>query len=451
MKDMLSSAGNGISKEKIEVLNAHGPYNMAVWSSGDIHIGDEEGLKGRSAFFTKRIRQTILRNFTVDEIKAFSILDIGCNDGWVLHELSDLPFAKMVGIEPRKKNIVKGQKVREILKIPSRVEYKIGDTDGIGDEIFDIVICAGVLYHVESIPSVLRRIRGVCRKMLFVESRCMSSEYATNKLRHEIEMRDVVYQYKEKVCGLTAQKWETSYSDGSAKEFCVVNIPTVESLIMYLNYSGFGKVEIIADPKSYRSAVWKNKRPLNGVCIAGFVKSGKEESAVEEESSWIEDYEKGLEETVLEEKFVKPLHQYFCFGNLELGLFLHSLNTFLYLKSPDWLAGFVGYMIRFWHKGKYEWEIVKNLKYNPRDKLGLEYGKILYARGEYESAISILKNVTTKVNADWRAVYRSFRLLSQICKKLGFEEEEERYKELCLKCNPKFPIELAADGRKPSK
>ena len=42
------------------------------------------------------------------EIKDFSILDIGCNDGWVLHQLSDLPFKKMVGIEPREKNIEKG-------------------------------------------------------------------------------------------------------------------------------------------------------------------------------------------------------------------------------------------------------------------------------------------------------------------------------------------------------
>ena len=37
-----------------------------------------------------------------------SIADIGCYDGWILHELSDLPFKRMVGIEPRQKNIDKG-------------------------------------------------------------------------------------------------------------------------------------------------------------------------------------------------------------------------------------------------------------------------------------------------------------------------------------------------------
>ena len=42
------------------------------------------------------------------------ILDVGCNDGWILHQLSDLPFKKLVGIEPRKKNIEKGKLARKI-------------------------------------------------------------------------------------------------------------------------------------------------------------------------------------------------------------------------------------------------------------------------------------------------------------------------------------------------
>lgn len=440
MKNIKSKTNNNISNEEIEMLNAHGPYSMAVWTSGDIKIGNEEGLKGRSAFFTERIREAILENFTLDEIKTFSILDIGCNDGWVLHELSDLPFAKMMGIEPREKNIAKGRKVREILNIPSKVEYKIGDVDTLGDEIFDIVICAGVLYHVESIPNALRRIRKVCRKMLFIESRCISSEYVTTKLKHEIEMRDVVYKYKDKICGLTAQKFETSYNDGSAKEFCIVNIPTVESLIMYLDILGFENIKVVADLKSYRTAVWKSKRPLNGVCIVAFLNLDKQKSILEE-SSWISEYERGLEKTVLKEKFIRPLYNYYCLRKVGVGLFLHSLNTFLYLQSSDWLAGLFGSMIKIWRKGKYELEIVKNLKYNPRDKLCLEYGKILYAKKEYESAISILKNVTTQMNADWRAVYRSFHLLSQIYKKLGFSDDENRYKGLYLNCNSKASIE----------
>mgnify|MGYP003963144339 FL=1 len=119
--------GSIITEEQIEKLNAHGPYSMAVWTSGDVSVGNEEGLEGRSGYFMKLIRKAILDNYSIEEIKKFSILDIGCNDGWVLHQLSDLPFAKMVGIEPREKNIAKGNNVREILKLDNSVEYRVGD------------------------------------------------------------------------------------------------------------------------------------------------------------------------------------------------------------------------------------------------------------------------------------------------------------------------------------
>ena len=85
-----------------------------------------------------------------------SILDIGCNDGWVLHQLSEFLFKKMIGIEPRKK-YSKRKIARKILKLKNNVKYKIGSIENLGKEKFDIVICAGLLYHVESIPYALKK------------------------------------------------------------------------------------------------------------------------------------------------------------------------------------------------------------------------------------------------------------------------------------------------------
>ncbi|TSA19770.1 class I SAM-dependent methyltransferase [bacterium] len=437
---MASNDGKVLSEELIQDLNAHGPYSMAVWHSGDIRVGNEEGLSGREAYFTNLIRRTILKHFTVDQIKTFSILDIGCNDGWVLNELSDLPFARMVGIEPREKNIVKGQTVRNILQISNRVEYKLGDIESLGDESFDVVICAGVLYHVESIPVALRRIANICKAMVFIESRCISSKYITKALMNEIEMRDLVYQYKEKTCGITAQKFESAYHDGSTKSLSVVNIPTVESLVMQLDILGFQDVEIVADPKSYRRAVWKNRRALNGVCISAYPKLGQN-SSVSDESIWIREYERGLEKTVLKRDFIEPLYEHYCHRKTTLALFSHSLITFMYLKSPSWLAGIFGSFLEVLHREKYELEIIKNLRYGPRDKLCLEYGKMLNSVGEHEFAMTVLKSVTTRINADWRSVYRSFHLLSAITSHVGLLDESCRYQTLCVSCNPRFPVE----------
>ena len=437
---MILNDGSKITEEQIEELNANGPYSMAIWKSGDISVGNEEGLAGRSEYFIKLIRESILKNYTLDEIKKFSILDIGCNDGWVLHQLSDLPFAKMVGIEPREKNIDKGRTVRKILKLENSVEYRVGDIESLQDEVFDIVICAGLLYHVESIPLALRKVRESCRHMLFVESRCISSNYITQELKDEIEMRDLVYQFEDEICGVTAQKYESAYYDGSAAHNTIVNIPTTESLVMNLKILGFDNIDIVADADTYRRDVWKDKRPLGGVCISATLPD-EPKTLASEEDIWINEYEIGLENEVLPRAFVEPLYRFFCLqdsgakftGNLK------TIHDSLTLK--DNAPSVDESLLPDSNNGKFALEIIKNWRYSPYDKIALEYGKLLKHEGDLDEAIKVLKDVTTnKINSDWRTVYRSFHLLSLIYSELKNDKESIKYKELCMKSNHKYPM-----------
>ncbi len=429
--------GTELTTEMVEELNAHGPYSMAVWRSGEVSVGNEEGLRGRSAYFTKLIRHTILKHFSLDKIGELSILDIGCNDGWVLHELSDLPFSRMVGIEPREKNIAKGRTVRALLKLENRVEYRVGNIESLDGEVFDIVICAGVLYHVESIPVALRSVRRACRRLLFIESRCISSRHITQDLRDEIEMRDLVYQFKDKMCGLTAQKFESAYHDGSARETTIVNVPSAESLIMNLQILGFDDIEVVADPETYRSSVWQDKRPLSGVCIAASL--GNEPRHMEEEEGrWIEEYEKGLEREILSRTYLEPLYRVFCGAENAGALSGSSLATNHYLTSST--AEFSADFLPAGQRGKYVAEIVQNWRHSPTDKIALEYGKLLASEGKFDEALAVLKTITSRLNADWRAVYRSFHLMSVVCTNLKRSADATRYRDLCLTCNQKYPI-----------
>ena len=435
---MVLSDGSKISESDIEVLNAHGPYSMAVWSSGDVSVGNEEGLKGRSAYFIKLIRKAILENFSLDELKTFSILDVGCNDGWVLHQLSDLPFAKMVGVEPREKNIQKGQVVRKVLKCQNRVEYRCGNIESLGAETFDIVICAGVLYHVESIPHSLRQLRNACRRFLFIESRCISSRFVSPKLRDQIEMRDLVYQFKKPIYGITAQKFESAYHDGSAREGTIVNIPTTESLLMHLEILGFDHIKVVADTETYRASVWKDRRPLDGVCITARINPAQAVQSFNE-SEWIRKYESGLQNKILSRALAAPLYRYFVEKKFSFPTSFQSLLALTYLTSTGWLSKIAMQLLRRSAEGL-ELEIISNLKYSPADKITLELGKILHAEGKLSEALAVLKKISSKLNADWRSAYRSFFLMARICKALKKDAEASRYLDLCLTCNPKYPV-----------
>jgi len=436
---MLLHDGTSLSTEQIEILNSNGPYSMAVWKSGEVSVGNEEGLAGRSEYFVKKIRDSISKNFSLEQLKQFSILDIGCNDGWVLHELSDLPFQKMVGIEPREKNIQKGKIVRDILKIENNVDYRIGDIESLEGETYDIVLCCGVLYHVESIPTALRNIRAVCNKMLFVESRCLSSHYITEELKAEIEMRDLIYQFNEEICGLTAQKYESSYHDGSSAKTTIVNVPSTESLIMNLKILGYDKVEVVADPDTYRSDVWQNKRPLGGVCISATI-TDKSSSIDKDEDVWISTYEKALENQILPRQFLESLYNKFCKneditfeGNMEkIVTYISSSEVDAMLIDLSWLPEEI--------QNGYALEIVKNFRYRPGHKIALEYGKLLKNEGKLNDAVEVLKTITTQLNADWRSVYRANHLIYLIYKEQGNQELTNKHMKLTLQGNPKYPL-----------
>lgn len=426
--------GKELSVKDIEKINAYGPYSMAVWKSGDVSVGNEEGLTGRSEYFMQLIRSSILKEFTLEEIKSLSILDIGCNDGWVLHQLSDLPFKKMVGVEPRQKNIDKGKVVRSVLGIENNVDYRLGSIEELNGETFDIVICAGLLYHVESIPLALKNIRAVCDKFLFIESRCISSDYITEELKYEIELRDLVYKYKDEICGLTAQKFESSYYDGSAAVNTIVNLPTPETLIMNLDLLGFTEIDIVAEPSKYRRDVWKDKRPLGGICMTAKVKGLERQT----EDDWICSYEKGLRECILPQDIAYELYSAL---RTEQQTDANEVTSYVlkYIRTND-----ANFSIEIDNlpenmRDKYTVEILSNMKYSAIDKSTLEYAKVLHSNGNHEEAIEVAMDITSRrLNSDWRSVYRGLDLIAEAFKALGKDEEAESYKRLCLLSNPRL-------------
>src|SRR5262249_6217636 len=148
-------------------------------------------------------RTVLQESFSKEAMAQMTLADVGCYDGWLVERLSDLPFKRLVGIEPRARNIEKGQKIRRILRINSRVELRVGTLETLGEETFDVVICAGLIHHLESLGDALRKLKSICRQKLFIETMCLSSEHVTKRLVREVEPKDVIYFGKSPIVGLS--------------------------------------------------------------------------------------------------------------------------------------------------------------------------------------------------------------------------------------------------------
>jgi SAM-dependent methyltransferase len=421
---------NNLNHEKIELINAHGPFNHSIWSDGKNIITQEERLSGRADFLVNSVRSAILRQFTLDEISEMSIADVGCYDGWILHELSDLPFKRMVGIEPREKNIEKGKFIRKVLKVNNRVEFKCADFSILNSENFDIILCLGVFHHLESHTFAIDLLRQSAKKFIFIETICLSAVHQSKAFEIELEMKDVVYRYKERIVGMSGQKFESAYYDGSAEKLSVVNIPSINSLLMSLKLK-FVNVKVEVDSETYRQAFNNYDRNFQAVCISALVDN--ETKYISNEFDWIKDYEKNMLETLLPLRNIETLYN--VVHNNSYNWNFKTFILYIHLFSRGTLSLVAKSLINFIYKKEFEREIISNLKYSPSDKLALEYGKILFDHKEYDRAIIVLKGITCKLNADWRSVYRSYYILFKIYSALDLIEEAERYKNLLVISN----------------
>jgi len=424
----------GLEGEHIELINAHGPYNHSSWSNGDICITNEDRLAGRGTFLVKVIRSEIEKRFSLEQIREMTIVDVGCYDGWILHQLSDLPFKRMVGVEPRQKNIDKGKFVRSSLGITNSVEMVCDDLRILLNESFDIVLCNGVIHHLESLPEAIKTLSVGTNSLLFIETICLSTRHITQSFIKEIEMKDMAYNFQDKICGISGQKYESSVYDGSATNLSVVSIPSIETILMSLR-TEFENAEVVANPEEYKKALSNYDRPANAVCVLAEnrLSSGNSKHI---EAKWIKNYENSLRNAYLGRNVIEKLYQLHAKGKSVEHNFA-SLLIDLHMRSKGILSNLCMLLIKRIYKNKEVLEIIRNLKYNPEDKIGYEYGKILYRDGEYAEAILVLQKITQKINADWRSVYRSFFLLNEIYKAADQISVAKKYLDLYEIARPK--------------
>ena len=189
--------------------------------------------------------------------------------------------------------------------------------------------------------------------------------------------------------------------------------------MMNLNMLGFENVEMVADPETYRKDVWKNERPMAGVCMTATLPQNPK-TLESNEDDWISEYEEGLNSEILPRDFLEVFYRFFClneknvkFENFLLNIFdyLNSLNSESKILDSNWLPSS--------SRNKYSTEIVTNWRYRPNNKIALEYGKLLNSEGQLDEAIRVLKTITTELNADWRACYRANYLLSEVYRRLN--------------------------------
>ena len=153
------------------ISERYGPWTTNVDLGYGVHTLDgEDGSRGT------RLRRfvQIVSDVADKPLEELRILDLACLEGMFAVELARLG-ANVVGIEGREANIAKACFAKEALSL-GNLEFYQDDVRNLSKEKygrFDIVLCLGILYHLDS-PDVFRfveRMAEVCDRSAVIDTK----------------------------------------------------------------------------------------------------------------------------------------------------------------------------------------------------------------------------------------------------------------------------------------
>ncbi len=96
-----------------------------------------------------------LIRYLSDHKKAASILDIGCGNGWLSHQLSTVPGSRVVGLDS---NLNELRQAARVFRRQPNLKFIYGDfySSVLQDLSFDVIVLAATIQFFPSTPEIIR-------------------------------------------------------------------------------------------------------------------------------------------------------------------------------------------------------------------------------------------------------------------------------------------------------
>jgi SAM-dependent methyltransferase len=166
-----------MTREALEGGRARTIERYGPWTANNIHLGEGvwtigPGANGIAEERVQRVAQVVL-DWTGGSVDGLRILDLGCNEGGFAIEFA-LRGAGVLAIDAREEHVDKTRFARDALGL-DQLEVEHGDVRDldparIGE--FDVVLCLGVLYHLD-VPAafeLVERVARLTRRLAVIET-----------------------------------------------------------------------------------------------------------------------------------------------------------------------------------------------------------------------------------------------------------------------------------------
>jgi ubiquinone/menaquinone biosynthesis C-methylase UbiE len=176
------STRKDVEAARAAVVARHGP-----WTAHDIALGFDLSTLDKGLYQQWRVDYLtrLVEQYSDRGVKGRRILDLACLEGLFAVEFARMGAAT-VGIEIREAHLAKARFAAEVngLADCKFVQDDVRNLAAAKHGVFDIVLCAGILYHLDfpDCLTMFQRMGEVCRDLLIVDTHIATDEIETSVL-----------------------------------------------------------------------------------------------------------------------------------------------------------------------------------------------------------------------------------------------------------------------------
>lgn len=206
---------------------------------------------------TTMMRAAIADSFGDPLPANLEAIDLASHQGWFTAKLHELGFSRVLGVDAREEHVADSRLILDALG-HDRARVMLSDvhaldTDALGT--FDLVLCFGLIYHLEDPIGALRVARSLCRKLCLIETQVAPGQ--TGWLDYGS------YRFVRPIQGSFAIIDETDDTHGSeTSTLGICLVPSLEALVWILHKVGFSRVDVLPVPADGYEQLVHHKRVM---------------------------------------------------------------------------------------------------------------------------------------------------------------------------------------------
>lgn len=199
-------------------------------------MGDGLVFDGEPSCRINRSRIAALDNFIpqmITRLEMESCLDVGCGVGYFAEYMQSLGL-RTVAFDARAENVAEARR-----RFPA-ITFEVFDVESPELRVlgaFDLVLCVGLLYHLENPFAALRNLGTMTKKVLVIESMVAPGPLPMALLRDEVHTEDQALRY-------------------------VAFVPSESCITKMLHSAGFGnvyRVKVLPDHEDFKDSLTHKK------------------------------------------------------------------------------------------------------------------------------------------------------------------------------------------------